>query len=287
MPILLIVILLNYTVSVEENAPAIGDVVYGVPQQIATLANQKIRESSGLAASRVERGLFWTHNDSGDEQRIFAFDAAGRDRGEFRIPQAQASDWEDMASVLIDGKPYLILADIGDNARRRESCALYVIKEPTSQKKTIKTRKIRFRYQDGPRDCESVAIDPVSKHIFLVTKAFVIRNPIYQLAWPDLDSDDVLVARRIGSVRLTLVTAMDIAADGRRTVMVTYGNAYEFQRRGEESWRDAFARSPSLIEMPQRRQGETICYGQDSRTLYLTSEMTPTPLWRVAPKVAR
>ena len=53
-PILLIVILLNYTVSAEENAPAIGDVVYGTPQQIATLANQKIRESSGLAASRVE-----------------------------------------------------------------------------------------------------------------------------------------------------------------------------------------------------------------------------------------
>ncbi len=287
MQILLVVILLNYGVSAEEDAPAIVDVTYGAPQQIATLANQKINESSGLAVSRVERGLFWTHNDSGDKPRIFAFDVAGKDRGEYRIPKATANDWEDMASVIIEGEPYLVLADVGDNARRREFCALYVVKEPTGTEQSIKARKIRFRYQDRPHDCESIAIDPVSKHIFLMTKALAIRCPIYQLAWPDEDSDDVLVAQRVASVQLPIVTAMDIAADGRRAIMVTYVSAYEFQRRGEESWPDAFARSPRLIEMPQRRQGETICYGQDSRTLYLTSERTPTPLWRVAPQVAR
>jgi hypothetical protein len=33
--------------------------------------------------------------------------------------------------------------------------------------------------------------------------------------------------------------------------------------------------------MPQRRQGETVCYGPDGKTLYLTSEFAPTPLFEV------
>lgn len=288
--ILLSVILLGYRVVAEDDAGVIGNIAYKAPERIATLTNQKINESSGLAASRVERNLFWTHNDSGDKPRIFAFDTAGKDRGEFQIPKAKADDWEDMASVTIDGKPCLILADIGDNGRRRKSCTLYVIQEPTQVKQSIKVRKIRFRYQYGPCDCESIAIDPVSKNIFLVEKIFAIRCPIYQLAWPDRNSNDVLVAKKVGSLQLPPVTAMDISADGRRAIMATYANAYEFQRRGDESWRAAFARSPRTIALPpvtERRQGETICYGQDSRTLYLTSERTPTPLWRIAPQFAR
>lgn len=32
-----------------------------------------------------------------------------------------------------------------------------------------------------------------------------------------------------------------------------------------------------------RRQGESICFdAQDGRTLWLTSEKLPTPLWRIA-----
>lgn len=303
MQCLLLLILLDGGVTAEDDMPASGAIVYGAPQQLATLANQKINESSGLAASRVEPRLFWTHNDSGDAARVFAFDAAGKDRGEFELPSTKAIDWEDMASVSIAGEPYLILADVGDNARRRESCVLYVIPEPTSPRPSNNplppnislpsnnplpaknpAREIRFRYEDGPRDCEAIAIDPLSKQIFLVTKAFAIRCPIYQLPWPERDSDDVLVARKAGSVQVPLVTAMDISADGRLAIMLTYKDAYEFQRRGDESWREALARSPRRIAMPLRNQGESICYGQDSRTLYLTSERTPTPLWRVAPR---
>lgn len=288
--VLLVVILINGIVWAEDARRPI-DVQYGIPQQLATLANEEINESSGLAASRIERGLFWTHNDSGDKPRIFAFDAAGRDRGEVRIAKAEAKDWEDMVSVSLDGKPYLILADVGDNVRRREFCSLYAVREPAKPKKSdarsVNVIRIRFRYRDGPRDCEAIAIDPVSKHVFLTTKAFSTRCPIYQLGWPERPSDAILVAERIGSVPLPLVTAMDIAADGQRAVMLTYGDAYEFRRRDGESWSKAFSRPPQLVTMPQRRQGEAICYGQDSRTLYLTSERTPTPFWRVAPRATQ
>lgn len=280
---LLLVIVLHTLLPAEEAGSAGEGVVYGSPRKIAILSNEEINESSGMVASRVEPGLFWTHNDSGDKPRIFAFDVDGKDRGEFRIPEVEASDWEDMATVSLDGKPHLVLADVGDNARRRESCSLYVVSEPTRRDQLLRARRIRFRYQDGPRDCEAMAIDPVSRRIILVTKALSVRCSVYQLAWPVQESNEILVAIRIGEVRIPLVTAMDIADDGRRAVLATYADAYEYYRRGDESWREAFARSPRSITMPQRRQGEAICFGTDGKTLYLTSERTPTPLWRVAP----
>jgi hypothetical protein len=76
---------------------------------------------------------------------------------------------------------------------------------------------------------------------------------------------------------------MDISPDGRRAVVLTYGSAYEYTRLGKESWGDAFARKGRELKMPTRRQGESICYGPDGKTLYLTSEKLPTPLLEVPP----
>ena len=68
-------------------------------------------------------------------------------------------------------------------------------------------------------------------------------------------------------------------------VVLCYGNAYEFTRQSGETWQVAFARKEREIEMPARRQGETLCFGADGRTLFLTSEKQPTPLFRVAPSM--
>ena len=65
---------------------------------------------------------------------------------------------------------------------------------------------------------------------------------------------------------------MDFAADGLRAIVVTREDAYEFDRSPAESWSEAFARSPRLVPLPRRKQGESICYGPGGDTLYLTSE---------------
>ena len=75
-----------------------------------------------------------------------------------------------------------------------------------------------------------------------------------------------------------------LSADGRRAIVVTYGPAYEFTRREGESWAKTFARGGRRLNMPLRSQGESICYGPDGKTLYLTSERLPTPLWQISPK---
>ena len=53
-------------------------------QAVCHLAHPKIHESSGLAVSHRHPGLFWTHNDSGDAPRLYAFDEQGRHHGTLR-----------------------------------------------------------------------------------------------------------------------------------------------------------------------------------------------------------
>jgi len=55
-------------------------------------------------------------------------------------------------------------------------------------------------------------------------------------------------------------------------------HAYQYTREGEEGWAEAFARPGHRIPLPLRQQGESICFGADGKTLYLTSEKLPTPL---------
>jgi hypothetical protein len=43
--------------------------------EIHALKNKTVVESSGIACGRVNPGVFWTHNDSGDKPRLYAFNA--------------------------------------------------------------------------------------------------------------------------------------------------------------------------------------------------------------------
>ncbi len=263
---------------------------YGAPQELCKLANEKINESSGLAVSRRKKDVFWTHNDSGDKAVIYAFDNKGKDLGTFSVIGAGARDWEDMASFTIGKKHYLLLADIGDNNKQRKTCELYIVPEPSldkkdNQKKTVQVGiKIIFTYPDGAHDCESVAIDPAGKTIYLATKANTDDAQIYSIPLPARTPAAPVKAKAVARLPVAYATAMDISADGRRAVVLSYGDAMEFTRSDNQTWAQAFAAKPRSIHMPARKQGESICYGLDGKTLYLTSEKTPTPLWVVPVK---
>ncbi len=253
-------------------------------RQLAILANADILESSGLAASVDLPIVFWTHNDSGDGPRLFAFDESGRDLGVVSLASITVIDWEDIASFRQDGRGWLLVADVGDNARRRETCQLHLLPEPALDRRTAAVHTtINFRYDIGPKDCEAVGVDGSSNTVLLASKA-IFQSEVFALQLPAAPTSQVLVARSIATISVPLATALDVSPDGSRAIVLTYGDAYEFPRRDGESWADAFKRQPQVIKMPPRRQGESICYGPDGRSLFLTSEKQPTPLWKVERK---
>ncbi|MHC4562242.1 MAG: hypothetical protein ACYS8X_05655 [Planctomycetota bacterium] len=249
------------------------------------LANRQIHESSGLAASQLSDEVFWTHNDSGDVPRLFALGREGEDLATCAIAGAEHTDWEDMASYRLDGVSYLLIADIGDNAKRRPTCKLYIVREPmvdpTDRRKRITApvaMTVEFRYANGPRDCEAIAVDPAEHTIYLIDKHVTPICSLYALPLPDETPAEPLTAEPVAAMFLPSVTGMAFSSDGRRAIVATYGHAYEYRRTADENWPKAFSRSPRSIAVPARRQGEAICYDPRGKGIVLTSEYVPAPL---------
>lgn len=264
--------------SVEPTA-----ITYAAPIEISRLQNREVNESSGLAASRRSPDLFWTHNDSGDQAKLYCFDKRGNNLGTTLLKKTKAIDWEDVCSFDLDGKPRLLVGDTGDNDSRRKSCRLYLIEEPAEPTTTVKPlQTIKLKYSTGPMDCEAIGVDAESRKILLVEKRRWLTCRVFEANLPAEDDDEVkLTAEPIGRIKLPLVTAMDVSSDGRRAIVLTLGQAFEFTRGENEDWKAAFERKPRTIDMPARKQGEAICYGREGRDLYLTSEFSPCPLFLV------
>jgi len=93
-------------------------------------------EYSGLEASRAHQGVYWTHNDSGGDARLFAFDEdgnelwpAGTDADSFEgfaLAGARNIDWEDLCLV----GDSIWVADMGNNFNTRTNLGLYEWTEP-------------------------------------------------------------------------------------------------------------------------------------------------------------
>jgi hypothetical protein len=251
------------------------------------VANTALGESSGVACSRLYPGVFYSHNDSGDRARVFAFDEDGKDLGVFLI-KAAAADWEDMASAKIGAKSYLFFADVGDNDCKRAQYAVYYCEEPPIVRNLppgakppapppLAAQTVHFTYADGKHNCESLAVDPLTGALYLVSKDGGNKCTVYELPSPfrgDAAARNKAVAQPIADLAIPTTTGADISADGLRAVICTYGDAYEYTRTAAtEAWADAFKRPPRQIRLPARKQGESICFGPDGRTLYLTSEV--------------
>jgi hypothetical protein len=261
------------------------------------LQSRELSEASGMAASPTDSHLLWLINDSGCAAELFLTETDGGKRGKVSVEGAENVDWEDLASFELGGKPYLIIADTGDNGSKREDCTLYIVAEPRLAAKgamlegSVKPAwEIRFRYWDGPRDCESVAVDVKAAKILLLSKR---TNPpmLYELPLRP-GGKERQTARKIGQLSKALPmgfppipygtqpTGMDISADGRLAAVVTYAGVFLFPRREGESWPRAFARNPQVLDSHRARQAEAIAFSRDGTVIRVASEGVKSPLMR-------
>src|SRR5262245_9114395 len=86
-------------------------------QWLGNLSDLDLSEASGIAVSNRRDDVLWVHNDSGNPHELFAVDVRGGSLGRVQIDDARLGDWEDMASFRLDGRPYLVVGDVGDNFR--------------------------------------------------------------------------------------------------------------------------------------------------------------------------
>lgn len=254
-------------------------------------------EASGLAPSRRAPDLLWIHDDSGAEPVLFAVGVDGQTRGRARIAGVKNVDWEDLASGVLDGQPCLVIGDVGDNGRQRPNAALHIVEEPATEK-LLATADIfaplvatlRVVFEDGPRDCEAVALDARDRAVYLLTKRDDVPR-LYRVALPKPLATAEVRARFVGFVgRLPQPstvqrmikghlgkhrgwpTGMDFVADGSGAVVVTYGDVCWFERRAGDTWADALAREPHVLAPHVLPQAEAVCFSRDGRQIFVASE---------------
>ena len=241
-------------------------------QLLSKLKNTQINESSGMDISTKSDDLFFTHNDSGDTARFFAFNSKGDDLRTFTLKGAFAVDWEDMSSYKLDNQSYLMLCDVGDNLRVRPFYTLYVVKEPEPKSKELPIEfLINYKYEDGKQNCESVTVDANSKTVYIISKTKTGTCNLYSIP---LKATAMITAKKIISLKLPQTTGMDISDDGLKMIISGYNKAYLYIRKENESWADACKRDPKVIEVPKRPQGESVCFSKDAKAFYLTSEFS-------------
>jgi hypothetical protein len=279
-----------------------GGDTYGPALIVGSLKNRAIVESSGLTASRLSPGVFWTHNDSGDGPYIFAFNARGGSLGVWRVASADARDWEDIAAGPGPqaGKSYLYIGDIGDNSEARKEIVVYRVLEPSVSPETINTSRskpnitetaeaIRLRYPDGKHDAETVMVHPQTGSLFIVTKV-LLDNPVVYEAPAPLNPDTITTMKRVRSISLPsllggVITGGTISPDGRRVALCDYFQAYELVLpRGSSTFDDIWKQSIVSIDLGRRTQGEAIAYRMDGKALLATSEGRSSPLIQVVRK---
>ncbi len=287
------------------DAPANAASSAGRPVQridAGRLENKDIDEASGLAWSARQDDLLWTHNDSGDKARLYALGMHGEARGRIKLKNADNRDWEDMASFTLDGEPYLLVADIGDNECKREYLTLYVIAEPDlsrdSKVSLEPAWRINFSYPEGPRDAEAVAVDTERRRVLIISKRDLPAR-LYEVPLQPL-SDDIVLAERGPDLR-TLPpprrndvatapmskdwhwqpTAMDIAHDGETLIVMTYSAIYYFPRADSPDWSHALQRPPLALKLHKLPNAEAAALSPNGQSIVVTVEKKHAPLQRI------
>ncbi len=268
--------------SLSMNSMPITPGVFSNESALGSLENGMLAEASGLAMSAQDHNLLWSHNDSGDMNRLFLFDKQGNHKGVFRVLGSGNRDWEDMACGAgpEQDQHYLYVADIGDNQRRWSEVYLYRLPEPDVNQADPEAQWVdvqaedvdRFpvKYPDGARDAETLLLDPWSLDLYVVSKSdFPAR--IYRLAYP-YEHQEERTFELYGTIPVTLLTGGDISPDGKTIVMKTKERIWKWTREEGESLRDALMREPIRIPYLPEPQGEAIAFDLVGLSFYTLSE---------------
>lgn len=192
-----------------------------------------VNESSGLVISNHRDDLLWTHNDSGDDARIFAIDLEGNLIGEVAIEGALASDWE---AITSDGNGRLLIGDIGNNENQRRDLTVYVVEEPDPSAQSVAVEKaVRFRYPEQKtfpdRDYfnfDAEALFWWKDRLFLLTKHRSDKNTALYV-FPEVWGDETLDLIRISEATLgSMVTDAAVSPDGEHLAVLTYAGIFIF-----------------------------------------------------------
>ena len=260
--------------SLVASAPSDPGAVCSVVEAGNTLPPE-VHESSGLAQSRRDPNVFWTHNDAGNEPLLYGVRLGGELVGRVRVAGAAAEDWEDLEAGPCESGSCLYVGDIGDNDAERESITIYEIPEPAlGADRSDPARVLSARFPDGARDAEAFFVLP-SGDIFIVTKGRQGPIALYRYPSPHRPGSTVTLERvrelaPQPADERDRVTGATASADGRWVAVRTYRTLFLYRA---DRLVDSGAVDPIRVDLEPlgEAQGEALVLSNDG-TVWLTSE---------------
>jgi hypothetical protein len=253
---------------------------FSAARKASVVQTPLIKEASGIVASRKNVGVLWIHNDSGDGPRLYAVGVDGRLLGVYTVTGAQARDWEDIAAGPgpDPNQSYLYIGDIGDNNARYPSVRVYRVVEPDvnalqsfSEKPTTTVETIELTYPDGPKDAETLLVDPQTKDIYIVAKRELFCR-VYMAAYPQPTTP--MTMTHVATLPWALAVGGDVSPDGRYVIVRSLHNASLWTRpKGEPLWK-AFRNGKVDLPLANEPQGEAIAFDAAGRGYFTISEMS-------------
>jgi len=258
---------------------------FGQAVDLGMVEHDPLNEASGLAMSRRYTNVLWSHNDSGDESRIYGMTMQGKHLGVFQLKATEAIDWEDIACGPgpVTATSFLYVADMGDNKAKRKIKYIYRFQEPEINRSDPKKihwittfDRIAFEYPDGLRDAETLFINPISCDLYIISKREE-QVGIYRLTYPQ-STQAVNHVEKIATLPFSWAVGGDLSSDGNELLVKTESIVYYWKKDNQASIR-SFFETPNLISVPymQELQGEAICWFKKSMGYFTVSEEP----WRI------
>lgn len=252
-------------------------------QDKVLIRDKRLNEISGIAASRINSGLYYVHNDSGGDNEVYVINAKGKTISSITISGVVNRDWEDIAVGPGPDKnrSYIYVGEIGDNKAQYANLFLYRISEPKfkpnkeRKQKTIivpaaEVEIFAFTFEDGAKDCETLFIDPDNGDVYLVSKREE-KVGLYLIKAP-LSSSETNIARRISSFSFPLAVAGDISSQRDKILIKTYSDIYAWDVATGQSISDALSTVPYKLFYEIEPQGESACWSLDGKHYITLSE---------------
>jgi hypothetical protein len=250
------------------------------------LQDKQMDEISGIAASSFGNDIWYVHNDSGDTSRIFAITPHGNIKRViyFKGDPKETLGVRDCEDIAVGIGP--VKGNIGDNGSGRKYITVYRIEEKKGWKDSIihaEAVPVHFKYPDGPRDAETLMIDPIEKLIYIVSKRTdsvnVYTSPL------NFKANDTLVLNRRCKLYFTgfrpfkWITAGDISRDGQQILLKSYEKVYYWKRGNNEPVWQTMLKKPTELPYKFEKQGEAIGFTLDGKAYYTTSEGVFSPIY--------
>jgi hypothetical protein len=250
---------------------------FEAPKKLSALSGKKMKEISGIAASRANPGYLWGHNDSGNDPEVFLFDKNLKIALTCKLQGVENRDWED---IVIgpgpeSGKNYIYIGDIGDNKADYKYKYVYRFEEPAlapgnSELEITDFDTLVFTLSDKKKDTETLLIDPATRDLLVVSKR---EEPVwvYRIKTPAFNGD-TLVATPLISLPYTQIVGGDISIDGKKILMKNYEHVYYWNNTAAKPLIEILAEKPYEVPYEIEPQGEAIAWDPALTGFYTLSE---------------